>query len=78
MNHKARIYQLCDYILSQDHERDYIASILNSCLKTHTRKELRQEAENSVWYSAMVLLYGRAEARKEVTELINEIKGERY
>lgn len=71
MNHKSRIKMLTDYVLSQDHERDTLIENIDNDL---THSERRTYIEESIWYSAMVLAYGRAEARKEVTELLKEIK----
>jgi hypothetical protein len=39
-----------------------------------SRKRLREYIQESTWYHAMIVLYGRAEARKELTELLRELK----
>lgn len=34
---------------------------------------MRMMIQDSIWYKAMLLSYGRDEARKEVTQLMNEL-----
>ncbi len=71
MNHKQRTKMLADYVLSQGHEKYNLIEQLESYIK----RERRMIAQNHIWYHAMIALYGRAEARKELTELLKDIKG---
>ena len=73
-NKKLHISKLADYILSQDHERDnLIEAIENEFDKNSGKREIRLTIEESIWYSAMMLAYGRYEARKETTQLMKEL-----
>jgi len=76
INKKQAIEECCDYILSQDHEREHLIENIKESFphkrKTH-RRRMRMMIQDSIWYKAMLLSYGRDEARKEVTQLMNEL-----
>ena len=72
---KADKYQMADYILSQDHERDNLIEKLSSRIKEEkvTKWELRQEAYSHIFYIATKSLHGRGEAGKIMTEILKEV-----
>lgn len=79
MARKSYVREMADYILSQDHERDYVKDVLiseiESAIDGHrpNKSQLRKSAETTIWYKTLTVAYGRAFARKEVTELLNEL-----
>lgn len=73
MNHKQRTKILAEYVLSQNHERETLIENLRDFPEL-SRAEQREMCEDSIWYHAMIVLYGRAEARKELTELLREVR----
>ena len=75
---KASVNTVCDYVLSQDHERKNFIEYLTERAKESTRTELRVIAENHVWYHAYKLTHGRQELRKELTEILNDIDCKSY
>ena len=77
MNNKQRTKMLAKYCLSQlPHKELMLKNILYymSDKGFTSRKRLREYIQESTWYHAMIVLYGRAEARKELTELLREVK----
>jgi len=79
MNHKQRTKMLANHVLSEDHERENIKDDLANYYTGEpiTIKELRKLAEDSIWYHAMIVLYGRAEARKRINGVIERNKMKR-
>jgi hypothetical protein len=73
MNRKAMIESICDYVLSQDHERENdIENLVDDLKSGMTAKELYGMRENRIYYCACVLLYGKREANKMYRECIQE------
>jgi hypothetical protein len=73
MNRKAMIESVCDYVLSQDHEREnLIDEMAREVADGATKEQIYWMRENSIYYSACVLVYGKREANKMYRECIKE------
>lgn len=66
------IYQVCDYVLSQDCEREHLIEELKG-IRDCKRSELRTTGEDHIFYIAFKILHGRVDARKELTEILDEV-----
>lgn len=76
MNRKAMIEDVCDYILSQDHEwEDMILEMMGEIKDGFKRQDVKQTGRNRIWYVATCLLYGKREAEKGLTEAYREALG---
>lgn len=67
------VIALADYVLSGDNEKDVLRNQLSEALSHLTRGEKRIFAEDHIWYKAVKIRDGRASARKQLTDLLNEV-----
>jgi hypothetical protein len=73
MNRKDMVWSVCDYVLSQDHEReDLIDEMVREVSEGATKEQIYSVRENSIYYRACVLAYGKREANKMYRECIKE------
>jgi hypothetical protein len=70
---KANTYRMCDYILSGDHEKNDLIRILEENKDGASRSDLREIAEEHIFFIAYRSLWGRGAARKEITEILNDL-----
>jgi hypothetical protein len=74
MNRKAMIESICDYVLSQDHEReDLIGNMIYWMThENYNKKFCLEAAVNYPYYKAYCLLYGKRQAMKEIRQCYKE------
>ncbi len=69
------IESVCDYVLSQDHERDATIEVMIGDIKHSTLKwQVIDDAKNMIYYQAMWLQYGKREANKALNECYKEAR----
>jgi len=75
---KGDCYNLADYVLSQDHEREDLIDRLIRDYRDEpfNRKDVRDVISSSIWAAACRVTYGKRETMKMTTEMIKEIKDE--
>lgn len=76
MSRKSDIHLLADYVMSQQHERDHSIREAKRTLKDDpsiNKSQMRKMIEGDVHCVAFKLKYGKAEAQKEMTEMLSEI-----
>lgn len=71
-NRQYRINILADYILSQDHEREAVKDNMLANIRHISRDDLIEDAENSVYFHAMVLTIGTRKANAELKACYRE------
>jgi len=73
---KANNYKMADYVLSGGHEEGQCLVIAREHKENEpdmNRSQLRKIMEDHIFYAAYCALYGRAEARKKITEMLGEL-----
>ena len=79
MRKQDYIYQLCDYVLGGDFEKNNLKQKFEDNFymetlppKKEVRRIMKEIGKEHIWYSASVLLYGKKETNKDLRELIND------
>lgn len=72
---KANVYRLCDYVLGSNFEYDGCCGYVQDCFSSGmSRKEVRENMKDHIWYIASEMLNGKREAGKALTEMINDAR----